>query len=537
MNWNNLHEATADNAKPAPGWLFKEICQDARQYPQDVPDTAEYLMRCVACDTQTVSMKACLAVRHLADEVPEFRVYMQRCPEALDILSGISEPPQLAIAASLERMEAKVAREAAARALASCLASVSEEQLEQKEQMKQRIQGFGNFAPPDPAQAEPAGVVNKVAGLVGDAVGDTIDDFREKGAVGAVRDGVADAADLILDGVGAVWDFLGGRKNRAAKPPEDRICKPADQLQHGNYFAPQGFPAAGLPAGAGLAALGLGATPGAVQGAAGAWTAGAAPYAAAPAPAASAYQGAFGKGIVGAGHAFHPSLVEGAGGGATSSTHGYGFAPPAPLPAQTAQTAPPQAAAAAAATSSGSAAPALPPDDLLSFDDEPSPRGASSATADLLSFGDAGAQSQAPGAGSSSGPEPDMKTKGNDLVRQHKYADAVQAYEAALAALDGQPGGQPGALRAALFANLALCYLRQQLYRRAVDAATRSIEHDATHAKAYYRRCLAHKGLKMFAEAKRDLDALQFCRHEMTEAEMQRLHVAISAGLGSSPQQ
>mmetsp|Transcript_7589 Transcript_7589/g.19330 ORF Transcript_7589/g.19330 Transcript_7589/m.19330 type:complete len:367 (-) Transcript_7589:181-1281(-) len=365
MNWNNLHEATAQNEKPTAGWLFQEICQDAKQYPQDIPDTAEYLMRCVACDNQTVCMKACLVLRHLADDVPDFRAYMQRCPEALGILKEISEPPQLAIAQSIERPEVKVGREAAARALRSCLADPSKQDTE-KEQVKQRIQGFGNFAPPVEEEAQPTNLVDKVAGFVGDAVGDTIDDFREKGAVGAVRDGIADAADLIVDGVGAIWDFLGGRKNKSA-PVEDRICRPADQMP-GAPVHPQGLAAYGQVA--------PGIYPGAMYMPGGAG----APFGSAPIPTAAAtssssaagsFQGAFGSGAVGAGHSFHPAMFQ-------STPHDPRAVAAAPVQASTGSSVP-QAAVQQAPP------PPAPPADFISFGDEPSQK--KDGPSDLLSFG------------------------------------------------------------------------------------------------------------------------------------------------------
>lgn len=485
MNWNNLHEATAQNEKPAPGWLFQEICQDAMQHPQDVPDAAEYLMRCVACDSKTVCMKACLAIRHLADEVPHFRQYMQRCPDALALLQEIAEPPQLAQARSLERPEAKVAREAALRALRSCVSEVSAAEQMQKQQLKSRIQAFGNYMPPEdeaPQTQGARGLVDKVAGFVGDAVADTVDDFREKGAVGAVRDGVADAADLILDGVGAFWEFLGGRKNKAAQPAEDRICRPYDEgLAYTTGCAPGGGAFAGVPAPA----------------------------------SAPGYQGAFGRGAVGAGHAFHPALFQ-----QDPSVAAYGLGAPAAVPTLPKTTAPEPAAPAAPAEL----------EDLLSFEDEPSdtPMRPGDTCADLLSFGD-----DASGVPAATGPTgsslaTSLKNKGNELVRAKKHTEAAKAYEAALASLEGEPEEATTTLRATLFANLAMCHLQQQLYRRAIEAATLSIQCDAGHAKAYYRRCLAYKGLKLYAEAKGDFDALQLCKHEMTQAEMRRLQAALA---------
>lgn len=218
MDWAKLHEATSQAEKPVPGWLFREICRDAAQSSQEIPDIAEYLMRCVSCDSEGVRLKGCLVTRHLADEVDAFRQYLASCPEALALLKDVSAPPPLAITASIERPETKVLREAAARALRSCTSNSAQE-AEKKAHVQGRIQGFGNYIPPEEEQPRQGvhGAVDQLAGYVGDAVADTVDDIREKGAIGAVRDGVLDAADLLVGGVGAVWSLLAGRSARGKK--------------------------------------------------------------------------------------------------------------------------------------------------------------------------------------------------------------------------------------------------------------------------------------------------------------------------------
>lgn len=512
MNWGNLHEVTAQTEKPAPGWLFQEIVQDARRCPGDIPDVAEYLMRCVACDSRTVSMKACLAIRHLADDVGDFRHYMRRCPEAISILEEIAQPPLLAIAASIEPQDQKVCREAARRALKSCLEDPAVDKAVEKEAVKSRIQGFGNYQPPpeeEPPQDGAHGLVNKVAGFVGDAVADTVDDILEKGAVGAVRDGIADAADLLLDGVGAVWSFLGGRQNAAQD--EDRICRPAD-----GYGGP--MPGLRGAAPATITALGPRAVPFPASFAAGAGLvpgapsfAPAPPYRQQPKTAASAFQVALGGGAVGATHAiyglddgFTPSCAK-----AVSSS--------APAPVWPAPPAPRRAAAAAPE-----------PEDILSFDDEPSCWSGAAEPADLLSFDDEdGAESVALSAARATAVH--LKGRGNELARQKKYLDAIEAYLSALSALEGQPQGELSQLRAVLFANIAFSYLRQGAYRPAIDAATEAIRWDPTNAKAYYRRCLAYKALQLHGEARRDLEAMAGCSHELGEADMRRLRASLGS--------
>mmetsp|Transcript_8970 Transcript_8970/g.19803 ORF Transcript_8970/g.19803 Transcript_8970/m.19803 type:complete len:461 (-) Transcript_8970:200-1582(-) len=459
MNWNNLHEVTAQNQKPAPGWLFREICREALQFPEDVPDAAEYLMRCVVSDNRTVGMKACLAIRHLADEVPDFRRYMQRCPEALGVLEDAAEPPKLAQAQSLERPEMKVAREAARRALASCLGRGEPKEV-QASHLQERIQGFGNYAPP-PEEDPEAGsnsLIDKVAGFVGDALADTVDDFRDKGAIGAVKDGMADAADLIADGLSSVWTMFSGRRNQP-EVVEDRICKPRPMAARGTGSFGRGVYSQDA-------------------------------YSAAAAQ--GSFQGAFGNGFVGASHPLPADFA---------SSHSTGASQTLPKP--------PQEDAIM--------------EDLLSFD-QPSPRGAAP-PADLLSFEDetVGAASSSNASGTQKASE--LKDRGNELVKAKDYGGAVQAYEAAIASL-GRDSNE--ALRANIFANLAMCYLRQQNYRRAIDAASRSIALDAMHAKAHYRRCLAYRGMKMYEEARRDLEQLQLCSHTLSETEMRRLASSLS---------
>lgn len=67
--------------------------------------------------------------------------------------------------------------------------------------------GFGNVDPP-PLQEDTGSIIaTRMIGRMGDMLGEevmlTVEDFREKGAVGAVKDAVADAGDLLIDG--ASW--------------------------------------------------------------------------------------------------------------------------------------------------------------------------------------------------------------------------------------------------------------------------------------------------------------------------------------------
>jgi hypothetical protein len=77
-----------------------------------------------------------------------------------------------------------------------------------------RIQGFGNVNPPPLEEEKGAEVAKKALGRLGDMVGEemmlTVEDFREKGAVGAVKDAVADAGDILIDGVSGLVGWIRG---------------------------------------------------------------------------------------------------------------------------------------------------------------------------------------------------------------------------------------------------------------------------------------------------------------------------------------
>lgn len=77
-----------------------------------------------------------------------------------------------------------------------------------------RIQGFGNNNPPPLEEEKGADVAKKALGRLGDMMGEevmlTVDDFREKGAVGAVKDAVADAGDILIDGVSGLVGWIRG---------------------------------------------------------------------------------------------------------------------------------------------------------------------------------------------------------------------------------------------------------------------------------------------------------------------------------------
>lgn len=241
VNWNLLQNATTPDNKPTPGWLFHEICQDVRTNPKDCSDVAEYLMQCICSDQLNVQLKSVLALKHLAAEDITFQQYMLSCPGAIKILQDIAAPPIVPQARSLEPPEVKTVRDATQSAIDAINTPHTVEKQTEAAGLKTRIQGFGNFEPPPEAQEEgKAGVAGQVGDFVADSIGDMVDDFREKGAVGALKDATIDALDLVLDGVDTVWGWVAGR----GEGDQPRICQPAGPTAVGSV---PGMPGSAVP--------------------------------------------------------------------------------------------------------------------------------------------------------------------------------------------------------------------------------------------------------------------------------------------------
>mmetsp|Transcript_27887 Transcript_27887/g.59037 ORF Transcript_27887/g.59037 Transcript_27887/m.59037 type:complete len:353 (-) Transcript_27887:157-1215(-) len=343
VNWNNIQNATTADEKPTPGWLFNEIILDLRNSPKDCPDVAEYLMQCVCSDQLNVQLKAVLTMKHLASEDITFQQYMQSCPGALKVLEDIAAPPIVPQARALEPQEVKTVRDATAAAISAVHTPHTVEKSTEKMSLKEKCQGFGNFEPPPEAKDEKGkGVKDQVVDFVADSIGDMADDFRQKGAVGALKDATVDALDLVLDGVDTIWGWVAG-KNANEAP---RICQPVGAV-----------PGSGMQPGANFAMSQGGA---------------AAPAGFAPPvqskSSANPYAAAFGGGVVGANN---PVSVG-------------GFEAPAPAP---------QAAPAPAPAPPPPAPKPAPVVDLLSMD-EPAPAASPATTADLLGDMSAPAPSQ-----------------------------------------------------------------------------------------------------------------------------------------------
>ena len=110
-----------------------------------------------------------------------------------------------------------------------------------------------------------------------------------------------------------------------------------------------------------------------------------------------------------------------------------------------------------------------------------------------------------------------QKELGNGAVKSKKYAEAVTAYEQGILILDkadGHPilrseGEQMVSLKATLYSNIAQCFLSQQLYRRAIEAADSCLKLDPDHVKALHRRSLAFEAIHSYAATLLDLETLR----------------------------
>jgi len=108
------------------------------------------------------------------------------------------------------------------------------------------------------------------------------------------------------------------------------------------------------------------------------------------------------------------------------------------------------------------------------------------------------------------------KNEANALVKEKKLDQAISLYEKAIEILDKADGHpmlrqeveQMVALKSVLYSNVAQCLLSQSLFRRAVTAATSSIEADPANAKALHRRSQAYEALKKWKNAHADTVAL-----------------------------
>lgn len=138
-----------------------------------------------------------------------------------------------------------------------------------------------------------------------------------------------------------------------------------------------------------------------------------------------------------------------------------------------------------------------------------------------------------------------LKNDANAHVKEQRFAEAVSLYEKAIAVLDKADGHpmmreeveQMVVLKSVLYANVAQCMLNQKLFRRAVEAATSSLNLDEGNVKALHRRSQAHEALAKSTKALSDAGKVQLGhRHQWQKALDDALAVQKLGGGGLSPE-
>lgn len=97
-----------------------------------------------------------------------------------------------------------------------------------------------------------------------------------------------------------------------------------------------------------------------------------------------------------------------------------------------------------------------------------------------------------------------LRTAGNDRFKQGDLLAALGFYERALKVLAGERLSEAGTAKAVLWCNIAQVRLSQQLYERAVEAATRCLQLDSRSSKGLHRRSVAHEHLGNLEDALAD---------------------------------
>lgn len=99
-------------------------------------------------------------------------------------------------------------------------------------------------------------------------------------------------------------------------------------------------------------------------------------------------------------------------------------------------------------------------------------------------------------------PIQEAKDNGNEYFRRGEIDDAIRMYTRGI---DVDPDS---ATTHVLYANRAMCYLKQQKWELAEKDATICIQMNRGFTKAFYRRALARKNLKKYRDARSDLETV-----------------------------
>merc|ERR1719491_1731322 len=118
-----------------------------------------------------------------------------------------------------------------------------------------------------------------------------------------------------------------------------------------------------------------------------------------------------------------------------------------------------------------------------------------------------------------------LKSSGNAHIQTQEYAKALESYDRAIENLRPHSGDDVKVLRLQLLSNAALCHLKGNNFRKAMDVCEEALKLDPKAVKPMFRRGLAHEGMGDFSEALLDVKEAHNLSpsDKAVETELQRL--------------
>ncbi|XP_029369550.1 sperm-associated antigen 1A [Echeneis naucrates] len=111
-----------------------------------------------------------------------------------------------------------------------------------------------------------------------------------------------------------------------------------------------------------------------------------------------------------------------------------------------------------------------------------------------------------------------LKQKGNDLVKEGRFQEALEKYSECLILKPDE---------CAIYTNRAICLLKLSRFKESKQDCDAALQLEPANKKAFYRRALAYKGLKDYLSASSDLQEVLQLDPNVREAE-QELEVVTS---------
>ncbi|XP_027013199.2 sperm-associated antigen 1A isoform X2 [Tachysurus fulvidraco] len=111
-----------------------------------------------------------------------------------------------------------------------------------------------------------------------------------------------------------------------------------------------------------------------------------------------------------------------------------------------------------------------------------------------------------------------LKEEGNDLVKRGEFEKAMQKYSECIALKPTE---------CSVYTNRALCLLKLDRFAEARQDCDSALQIESDNKKAFYRRALAHKGLKDFLSSSSDLQEVLRLDPNVREAEQELQEVTV----------